>query len=250
MQDLRTVVLLRRRMNESGHRKEPWIPVGRSTGGRLPFLRRSLQSHIRMPLGSLLVLGFLAVAAGSAFAGASHGPAALALLPAPVLFVAAYFFLEPLAQEVDHPLRWEEHPVRPGHVIRGLTEAGAAFMVPLGALAALVAVPMWSRSAPMVTLAVLPIGAVGATAGAAVSTMMSDVSSIASNPLQSEVFGLYVAMRIVLPLLPALLPFVPPTAVLAGAAEPGTVLTTSMLYTVAASGIAWWWLGSKEPERI
>ena len=248
-QDLRTVVLLRRRMNGSGFRRDPWVPIGRSTGHRFPFWRRSLQSHLRMPIGSLVLLVIIAAAAGIAFAAASHGPAVLALLPGLILFIGAYTVLEPLAQEIDHSFRWATHPAPRGHVVKSLTASGFVFMGGIGGLAAAIAAPLWSSNTSMAALVALPVGAVGAAAGAAVGTMMSDPGSMSINPLQSEVFGLYVVMRLGLPLLPALLPFVPVTVALAGQSVAATLPSSILMYTLLPVGVAWLWLGTRAPER-
>jgi uncharacterized membrane protein YeaQ/YmgE (transglycosylase-associated protein family) len=249
MQDLRTVVLLRRRMTQSVHRRDPWLPIGRSTGTRAPIFRRSLQSTLRLPAGSLLMLGVLAAAAGISFGAASRGPAALALLPGLFLFFAAYDILEPLAQEADHPTRWMAHPVRPGDVVRSLTAAGAAFMIILGLVAAAVAAPLLPDQASPLILLSLPLGAVGATVGAAVGTMMGNGGSGAMQPMQSEVFGIYVVLRVVLPLLPALIPFAPAAAALATHGGNGSATAfSSLVYTLVPAEIAWLWLGSKAPE--
>ncbi len=248
MQDLRTVVLLRRRMTQSGHRRNPWLPIGRSTGTRGSFFRRSLQSHLRLPAGSLVMLAVLAVASGITFGAASRGPAALALLPGLFLSIAAYDLLEPLAQEADHPTRWMEHPVRSGDVVRKLTGAGVASMITLGVVAAAVAVPLWSGRTSLAALAALPLGAAGATVGAAVGTMMGDSGSFALQPMQSEVFGIYVVMRVVLPLLPAVVPFAPAAAALASQGDGGVAAFSSLVYTLVPIEIAWLWLGSRAPE--
>ncbi len=249
MQDLRTVVLLRRRMTQSGYRRDPWLPVGRSTGNQGPIFRRSLQSNLRLPAGSVVMLAVLAAAAGISFGAASHGPAVLALLPGLFLFFAAYDLLEPLAQEADHPTRWMAHPVRPGDVVRRLTAAGAGAMVVVGLLAAAVAAPLLSDQASPATLLTLPLGAIGATVGAAVGTMMGNGGSGALQPMQSEVFGVYVVLRVVLPLLPALIPFAPAAAALATQGSSGSATAfSSLVYTLVPAEIAWLWLGSKAPE--
>jgi uncharacterized membrane protein YeaQ/YmgE (transglycosylase-associated protein family) len=249
MQDLRTVVLLRRRMTQSLHRRDPWLPVGRSKGNKAPVFRRSLQSNLRLPGGSLAMLAVLAAAAGISFGAASRGPAALALLPGLFLFFAAYDVLEPLAQEADHPTRWMAHPVRPGDVIRSLTAAGAAFMIVLGLIAAAVAAPLLSDQTSPAALIALPLGSVGATVGAAVGTMMGNSGSGAMQPMQSEVFGVYVVLRVVVPLLPALIPFAPAAAALAThGGNAGATAFSSLVHTLVPAEIAWLWLGSKAPE--
>ncbi|MBS1887776.1 MAG: hypothetical protein JSU06_11380 [Actinobacteria bacterium] len=103
VQDLRTVILLRRQLASEHPRRTPWLRL--AGGGAHPIWRRAWQSFLRWPvvrIGRVLVL---AVAAGAvAVAGFSQTPVLFAL-PGPLLFVAALDLIEPLAQEMDHPSR-------------------------------------------------------------------------------------------------------------------------------------------------
>jgi len=122
-------------------------------------------------------------------------------------------------------------------------------MVVVGLLAAAVAAPLLSDQASPATLLTLPLGAIGATVGAAVGTMMGNGGSGALQPMQSEVFGVYVVLRVVLPLLPALIPFAPAAAALATQGSSGSATAfSSLVYTLVPAEIAWLWLGSKAPE--
>jgi hypothetical protein len=243
MQDLRMVVLLRRRIAQSGQRRTPWLRIGRSAGTRAPYLRRSIQSHVRLPGSSLLGLVALIVSSAALFVVAARGIAPVALGSPLLLLVAAHMLLEPLAQEADHPTAWEAHPARAGTVVTRLTASAVGPMVLAGLLTGLLAA---AASGEGVALVVFPLGAVGALAGAAVSTMMG-ASPLAVNPLQSEVFGLLLVMRIGVPLLPALLPFVPVTVALANDGGAGAITAPTSMLTLLACGLAWLWLGSRRP---
>ncbi len=251
MQDLRTVVLLRRRMAQSGHRAKPWIPVPRSTGLRAPFLRRTLHSVVRLPGGSLVRIALLLVASATCFAVASHTLPVLALLPGLFLFVIAYDVLEPLAQEADHPTRWTAHPLPNGLVVTRLTAAGFAFLVPLGLIAAIgAAIAGTTHDAPLAFVS-FGLGALGATAGAAVATMLggSTTGGGAGSTSQSEVFGMAVVMRIALPIVVAVVPFAPTAAALGSGGDVNPVISTSLIVTGLTSGIAWMWLSYRSPAQ-
>ena len=110
VQDLRTVVLLRRQLASERPRRRPWIRLGVASA-RHPVWRRGWQSFLRWPLGRLARVLAIAVAAGAATAGAWSGVTLLFVLPGALLMVAALDLVEPLAQEADHPTRRELLPV-------------------------------------------------------------------------------------------------------------------------------------------
>jgi hypothetical protein len=106
VQDLRTVILLRRQLASELPRRKPWLRL-RATPGALgsPIWRRDWQSFLRWPavrVGRVVLLGV--AAGGIAVAGFDLTPVLFAL-PGPLLFVAALDLIEPLAQESDHPTR-------------------------------------------------------------------------------------------------------------------------------------------------
>lgn len=248
MQDLRTVVLLRRRMAQSGHRSKPWIPIPRSTGLRAPFLRRTVHSVVRLPGGALIRIATLLVASAATFAIASHTLPVLALLPGLFLFVIAYDVLEPLAQEADHPTRWTAHPVPNGLVVTRLTASGFALLVPLGLVAATGAAIAGSPHDAPLAFASFGLGALGATAGAAVATMLgASTSGGGGASSQSEVFGVSVVMRIALPIIVAVVPFAPTAAALGAGGDVNPVISTSLIVTGLTTGIAWMWLSYRSP---
>jgi hypothetical protein len=117
VQDLRTVVLLRRQLAAETPRQRPWLRLGRRFPGGA-VLRRGLQSHLRWPV--VRVARFLAfgVVAGLAIAGTLKGTTPLVVVGGLVLLLAAFDAVEPLAQEVDHPTRRDLVPVRPDSLIR------------------------------------------------------------------------------------------------------------------------------------
>jgi hypothetical protein len=118
VQDLRAVILLRRQLASESPRRRPWIRLRTPALGRRPVWRRGWQSILRWPapragraLAAGAVAGALAVAAWSA-------ATPLVALVGVALLVAALDLVEPLAQEVDHPLRRDLAPVKPAWLIR------------------------------------------------------------------------------------------------------------------------------------
>jgi hypothetical protein len=103
VQDLRTVILLRRQLASEHPRRKPWLRL-RGTAGN-PVWRRDWQSFLRWPVVRIVRVVLIAVAAGGlAVAGFDLTPVLFAL-PGPLLLVAALDLIEPLAQESDHPTR-------------------------------------------------------------------------------------------------------------------------------------------------
>ena len=143
LQDLRTVLVLRRQLAQERPRSKPWVrlPGGRS---RVPVFRRGLQSVLRWPVSRLVRVGVLATLAGLALRGTWSGTTPLVVAAGLALWVAGLDAVEPLGQEVDHPSRTSSLPFDRGRLLLGhlpliglvsvLTGlvAGAVAAVPLG----------------------------------------------------------------------------------------------------------------------
>jgi hypothetical protein len=159
VQDLRTVILLRRQLASELPRRKPWFRLGMGAGGsgsgggpatwvprrlRAANLvwRRDWQSYLRWPLVRIVRVVLIAVAAGGlAVAGFDLTPVLFAL-PGPLLFVAALDLIEPLAQESDHPTRRLLLPFAAADLIRRhlwAPIAAMAFVLVIAAATAAVA---------------------------------------------------------------------------------------------------------------
>lgn len=201
LQDLRAVILLRRRLAAEEPRARPWIrlraarreppdevtaaPEGRPRSGRDPDVlgrpgaairRRGLHSLLRWPTTRILRVVGLGIAAGLAAGGAWKGTTPLIIVAGAALFVAALDALEPLAQEWDHPNRRDSFPLRPGRIV------AASLLVPTLALAAAtaigvaVAIPVLGLPVAPMLWAVLPATA-AAVAGGCASLILEPVSA-------------------------------------------------------------------------
>jgi hypothetical protein len=156
VQDLRTVVLLRRQLASERPRRRPWIRVGAAASSRHPVWRRGWQGFLRWPLGRVVRVLAIGIAAGAATAAAWSGVTLLFVLPGLLLMVAALDLVEPLAQETDHPTRRELLPLAAANLIqRHLVPSFAAMAAVLlcATLAALALGP--SASAVGVGIAML-----------------------------------------------------------------------------------------------
>jgi len=135
--DLRTVVLLRRQLASERPRRRPWLRV-RSAGAH-PTWRRGWQSLLRWPLVRIVRVLALAVVAGAVAVAAWKASIVLFVLPGALLFVAALDLVEPLAQESDHPTRFELLPVDTAELFRSHLAAPATALAGVLLIAALAA---------------------------------------------------------------------------------------------------------------
>ncbi len=117
VQDLRAIVLLRRQLASETPRRRPWVRLRAPLLAGSPTLRRSGQSFLRWPLPRVVRALAVGVVAGALAVGAWSGITPLVALIGLVLLVAALDLVEPLAQEVDHPLRRDLLPVKPESLI-------------------------------------------------------------------------------------------------------------------------------------
>ncbi|HLJ07266.1 MAG TPA: hypothetical protein VKX24_01920 [Acidimicrobiia bacterium] len=215
LQDLRAVILLRRRLAAEEPRARPWIALRRGGGRRFGRLsgsetgvavrRRGLHSLMRWPLTRVLRVGGLGIAAGLAAAGAWKGTTPLVVVAGVALFVAALDALEPLAQEFDHPTRLDSFPVPPAQL------ADAALLVPAAVLAATaligvaIALAVTGVAAGPLLISVVPAAA-AAVAGGAASLVLEPVSA-------AELMSRYPVPEAAGPVLVARLGFAPALAV-------------------------------------
>lgn len=200
LQDIRTVVLLRRQLAQETPRANPWIKMKR--GGRMPPIwRRDFRSYLRFPLARVARLVFFGVVAGLALGVTWQGVKPAFLVAALALYLAAYDAVEPLAQEVDHPSRWDDIPDDHGKIL--LMHLPAAFVMMLvvcliTAASATILVPV-SVVGAVLPLLIVPVAA-ASMAGAAMSTVMGspDVAKLMGG-IGADVMGFVLLLRLVFP---------------------------------------------------
>lgn len=177
LQDLRTVIVLRRQLAMELPRVRPWVRIRVRGTGRWPVFVRGLRGMLRWPAARMARHVLLGAVAGLALRGAWTGTTPLVLLAGIAMFIAGLDAVEPLAQEVDHPSRRDASPLPAAaihllHVPMGLVSmfvtaavAGVAAGLPgpgrlPGGLAAFLVVPL----------------AMGGLGGALVSVLAGPVS--------------------------------------------------------------------------
>ena len=198
-QDLRTVVLLQRRLAQDAARRRPWLRV--PGGERLPVFRRDLRGLARLPLVRVLrVVVLCSVAVGAAVA-AWQGTTPLVLVTGVATWAAALDVIEPLAQELDHPDRWAGYPVVPGDLlVRHLVAPGIALAVAFVPAVTAAAIAGDASTVLQVAGALgLPLCA-AAVIGAAssIATAPFDISSSAQT-MMPETVGMQLIFRMAWP---------------------------------------------------
>jgi hypothetical protein len=113
LQDVRTVVLLRRQLTQEYGRRTPLVRFGGLTRrpARFPVWRRGWQGVARWPTLRLVRIAAYGAAAGIALVGVWDGTTALIVPAGLALWLAGLDAIEPLAQDVDHPSLVDGLPV-------------------------------------------------------------------------------------------------------------------------------------------
>ena len=110
LQDIRTVIVLRRQLAMELPRLRPWFRLRVHGTDRFPVWDRGLRGIFRWPAARMARLVLLGVVAGFAARGAWAGTSPLVVVSGLRLFIAGLDAVEPLAQEIDHPSRRDSVP--------------------------------------------------------------------------------------------------------------------------------------------
>ena len=212
MQDLRTVILLRRQLSHEHTRARPWIQlphIGRSH----PVWRRGWQSLLRLPASRLVRMVTVAIGAGACQVAVMHDTTPALLGTMALTFLLGLDVLEPLSQEVDQPDRTDSFPIERGELMARHLAAPAVALVPFAIIAGASAVLVdslvgspWKLSTTIAVAAILAVPTVlGGAAGAAVSVVrdapdpMSDTTQQTFMP--PEMAGFSTMVRTIVPLV-------------------------------------------------
>ena len=266
LQDLRTVVLLRRQLALELPRRRPWVPLRVHGSGRLPIMVRGLRGVLRWPAARAGRLVLLAVVAGAALRGAWTGTTPLVVVAGVAMFVAGLDGVEPLAQEVDHPSRRDSSPFEPGHIHLRHVPVCALVLLLTAAVATVAA------AVELPGVAAVPIGvaaaaaaplALGGIAGALVSVLGGPVTVNDNWSLTPpEAQGMRLAFRSAWPPGIAVLGALPVVAARAAVDEGRSGLAAALAVAAGVAGLfvlvcgwvrvrdkiaAWWKYHSEVP---
>ena len=205
MQDLRTVVLLRRQLSQENTRSRPWIRLRRN-GSSAVLWRRGWHSLLRFPVSRLLRMSLLAVGAAACQLAAYRGTTAMFLLSGALLFLLGMEALEPLSQEIDQPDRMSSLPHKRGDLLVRHLIVPAVALIPFAAIGVVTIALLDGSSGAIAVAAVLALPTVWmGAAGAAVSIVKDapDLTSVTAEQtmLPPEMSGLTTILRTLLPLI-------------------------------------------------
>lgn len=211
-QDLRSVLLLRRQLSSERPRNTSRIkripmPIAR----RFPVFTRDVQSAARWPAVRIIRVVILCIGAAFACRGIWSGTTPLILVAGLATYIAALDAIEPMAQEVDHPMMVDSYPLPSGVVMQHHLAAPVLLMALAGGLGAVIA---WAIS-PSTNAAIIGVITVVSAAATAVSGASVSVASEAildqgdAAMMPPEVAGPRVVFRMAWPPAIAIIGFTP-----------------------------------------
>jgi hypothetical protein len=245
VQDLRTVVLLRRQLRNELPRRRPWpLPSPMRTARRSTpagvVRRRAVHGLARTPVARLARMSACAAGAGLAAVGVLRGTTPLLVVFGVLVFLVGLDAVEPISQEVDHPERMDGFVQDRGWLLLHLAGPPAAMLVPMAMIGAgVVAAVEPGASASAFALAV-PIAWVG-LAGGVVSAVRDAPGPVTDDAVMvpPELAGLGNTVRALLPLVVSMSAAVP-LVVLREESELANVARSLVGLLLVAVAVGWW----------
>jgi hypothetical protein len=251
LQDVRTVIVLRRQLAMELPRVQPWVHRRRTGPARFPVWNRGVRGVLRWPAARVARLVLLGGIAGVALHFVWTGTTPAALLAGGALLIAGLDSVEALAQEVDHPSRQESIPVPAGALHLRHLPVAVAVMVLVATVGAVVGV-LTEPSMLAVRVAAIAIvpAALAAVAGGTISTMSGAPSVGGSwSLLPPEIAGARLVARTAWPPLLAAAGTLPILAARVGAehgGHPTTAAAAAGAGVIALSTLVFGWVRVRE----
>jgi hypothetical protein len=252
LQDLRTVMVLRRQLALELPRSRPWWRERSS--GHLPIWHRGVRGLLRWPAARVLRLVGLGVAAGVCGRAVVDGSVPLIFVAGLAMYLAALDGVESMAQEADHPGRSEGVPRPIGHLLVRHLGVGALVMAVVAAVGAGVALALEpGRGGLAIAAITVPTAALAAAAGAGLSVLQGiQEPSAAWDLIPPEVAGARSAFRIAGPPLVAVVGLLPlalaRSALDAGEDAIGGAATGAVISLVLTTLVVGW-IQQREPIK-
>lgn len=210
LQDLRTVLVLRRQLSQEHPRSKPWIRAARRTP-KYPVWHRGVRSVARWPLSRIVRALLMAAIAGFSMRAVWNGTTPLVVLAGLALWIAALDAAEPLGQEVDHPGRTDTFPLPRGQIFILHLPILLVVSVVVSLLGAAVAVAPIGASVPVgpgIFAAVM--AGIFAACGAAISVVQGAPDPVDTlSMVTPEIAGTRTVIRTALPPALAVLGLMP-----------------------------------------
>lgn len=244
MQDLRTVMLLRRQLRGEHARARPWVRVpARRPGVGWAVWQRDWRSLARYPVSRLGRMAGLALLAGAAAAITAAGTTPAVVAVGVIWHLFGLDVLEPMSQEIDHPDLTDGFPRERGWVLVRHLGASALATVPFALLASAVVIAAHPDDALAVLIAAVPV-ALGGAAGAVVSVVRDAPDPVggaimSNTALPPEMTGFATTARLALPFVVSVLATLPMLAVVA---TPTVAMAAraAVMSLLLVAAVAWW----------
>lgn len=255
LQDLRTVILLRRQLNEERFRMRPWLRLRRAHSATV--FRRGWNGLLRFPVTRLVRVSGLAIAFGVLQATVVRGTTPAVIASALVAFVIGLELMEPLSQEVDQPDRTDSFPMERGELLARHLVAPTIALVPFAVIAgaaACVTLGSVDAIAPTAILAIPSL--VSGAAGGVVSIVRDAPDPFSAENQQSfvppEMAGFGAVFRLLLPIVVSALGCAT-VFIVRAAADAGTSLTGAAIRAAVGSlllaGLVSFWVKVRDRVR-
>lgn len=172
LQDIRTIVLLRRQLGGEYSRTEPWIRP-RSLWRRHPVVGRSVAGIARFPARRLARMAVVTAAGTTCAVFAWRGTTPMVVPAGVFAFLLGLEAIEPLSQEIDQPDRTDSLPVERGYLHLRLLVGPLMSMVPFAMLSSGVAL-MFETGATTAALCgiIVPVVMLTGLAGGTINAVM------------------------------------------------------------------------------
>ncbi len=203
LQDIRTVVLLRRQLSQEHMRVKPWIKVPKALR-RDVVIGRGFRSMAHFPLRRVIRMKLLTMTGAAALVAAWRGTTPAIVVAGLLFFIVGLDAVEPLSQEVDQPDRTDALPHDRGLLMVKHLFVPAVFMLPFllaGIFVAWIAEP--HSNTPIYAVLIGIPALLGGIAGAAINAVKGapDPAGGATQglALPPEVAGMTTMVRAVWP---------------------------------------------------
>ena len=230
VQDLRTVVLLRRQLRSEVLRTRPWgqrrhparpapsssargrVPTTDATPSAMTVWRRDSRSLRRLPVARLVRIALLAAIGGVGAALTISASPLFGLLLLAALFFGGLESLEPLSQEIDRPDLTDGFPIERGWIYSNHLVAPAVLLAIAGLLGGITASAVDTDVGWLAVAVAVPIAWAGAIGPVVVTvldapstpsptTLLGTPRDSESSLVPPEFAGFSTAMRTLLPVV-------------------------------------------------
>jgi hypothetical protein len=244
MQDLRTVVLVRRQLRNELPRARPWpvpwLPAPRRGAPTGVVVRRAVHGLARTPVARVGRMAACAAGAGLAAVGVVRGTTPLVVVVGVLAFLLGLDALEPLSQEVDHPERTDGYARARGWLMLRLALPSAVALVPMAAIGAAVVAVLEPEAAAAAAALAVPMAWTGLAAGV-VSTVRDAPDPMANESVMMppELAGIGNSLHALIPLAVSTVAAVP-IVVLREQPSAANVVRSVIGLLLVGAGVGWW----------